>query len=90
MAQDVLVLTKPLGTHIACSANQWMNDDREKWVRIKVVLNQEDTEKAFQRAMASMARLNKVGEQLWFCNPLHLLKVTNENSTSHIKILFYL
>lgn len=62
MVSDVLVLTKPLGTHIACTANQWMNDDKEKWSKVKVVINKEDTERAFQRAMASMSRLNKTGQ----------------------------
>ena len=58
---DVLVLTKPLGTHIACIATQWMNDDKEKWNRLKAVLTEDEAHKAFQRALASMTRLNLKG-----------------------------
>ena len=28
---DVLVLTKPLGTHVACTAHVWMEQQPEKW-----------------------------------------------------------
>ena len=31
VAQDVLVLTKPLGTHVACTAHVWMEQQPEKW-----------------------------------------------------------
>jgi len=30
---DVLVLTKPLGTHVACTAHVWMEQQPEKWNR---------------------------------------------------------
>lgn len=58
---DVLVLTKPIGTHIACLASQWLTHDKEKWSRIKVVISEEEVEKAYQRALAVMSRLNKSG-----------------------------
>lgn len=55
---DVLVLTKPLGTQVAVNAHQWL-DQPERWNRIKLVVSEEDVRKAYQRAMNSMARLNK-------------------------------
>ena len=58
---DVLVLTKPLGTQVAVNAHQWL-DQPERWNRIKLVVTDDDVRKAYQRAMDSMARLNKTGE----------------------------
>jgi len=60
---DVLVLTKPLGTQVACNAYQWL-DMPDKWNRIKLVLSEDDLRKAYQRAMYSMARLNRIGALL--------------------------
>ena len=57
---DVLVLTKPLGTQVAVNAHQWL-DQPEKWNRVKLVVSEDDVRKAYQRAMASMSRLNKKG-----------------------------
>ena len=57
---DVLVLTKPLGTQVAVNAYQWL-DIPEKWNRIKLVVSEDDIRKAYQRAMFSMARLNRTG-----------------------------
>ena len=59
---DVLVLTKPLGTQVAVNAYQWL-DQPDKWNRIKLVVSEEDVRKAYQRAMFSMARLNRTGIQ---------------------------
>jgi len=60
---DVLVLTKPLGTQVAVSAHQWL-DQPERWNRIKLVVSEEDVQKAYQRAVDSMARLNKTASRL--------------------------
>ena len=60
---DVLVLTKPLGTQIAVNAHQWL-DQPERWNRIKQVLSKDEARKAYQRAMDSMARLNRTGARL--------------------------
>ncbi|CAH1399367.1 unnamed protein product [Nezara viridula] len=60
---DVLVLTKPLGTQVAVNAHQWL-DIPERWNRIKLVVSDEDVRKAYQRAMDSMARLNRVAARL--------------------------
>jgi len=65
---DVLVLTKPLGTQVAVNAHQWL-DIPERWNRIKLVVNEDDIRKAYNRAMDSMARLNKTGnfEHIYGC-----------------------
>lgn len=60
---DVLVLTKPLGTQVAVNAYQWL-DQPDKWNRIKLVVGEEDVRKAYQRAMFSMARLNRTAARL--------------------------
>lgn len=60
---DVLVLTKPLGTQVAVNAHQWL-DIPERWLRIKLVVTEEDVRKAYQRAMDSMARLNRTAARL--------------------------
>lgn len=59
---DVLVLTKPLGTQVAVNAHQWL-DQPDRWNRIKLVVSEDDVRKAYQRAMDSMARLNRIGMQ---------------------------
>ncbi|CAF2861896.1 unnamed protein product [Rotaria sp. Silwood2] len=60
---DVLVLTKPLGTQVAVNAHQWL-ENPDRWNRIKSVISEDDVRKAYQRAMNSMARLNKIGASL--------------------------
>jgi len=60
---DVLVLTKPLGTQVAVNAYQWL-DQPERWNRIKLVVSEDDVRKAYQRAMFSMARLNRMAARL--------------------------
>jgi len=60
---DVLVLTKPLGTQVAVNAYQWL-DQPERWNRIKLVVSEDDVRKAYQRAMFSMARLNRMASRL--------------------------
>ncbi|CAL8104822.1 unnamed protein product [Orchesella dallaii] len=60
---DVLVLTKPLGTQVAVNAHQWL-DIPERWNRIKLVVSEDDIRKAYDRAMDSMARLNKTAARL--------------------------
>uniref|UniRef100_A0A8B9PRP0 selenide, water dikinase n=1 Tax=Apteryx owenii TaxID=8824 RepID=A0A8B9PRP0_APTOW len=60
---DVLVLTKPLGTQVAVSAHQWL-DNPERWNKIKLVVSKEDVELAYQEAMFSMAMLNRTAAGL--------------------------
>lgn len=59
---DVLVLTKPLGTQVACNAHQWLEQMPDKWSRIKLIVTEEEVEKAYQDAMFNMARLNRTGK----------------------------
>lgn len=63
IAGDVLVLTKPLGTQVAVNAYQWL-DQPDRWNRIKLVVSEDDVRKAYQRAMNSMARLNRTAARL--------------------------
>jgi len=63
IAGDVLVITKPLGTQVALNAHQWM-DQPERWNRIKLVISEDDCKKSYQRAIDSMARLNRTVARL--------------------------
>jgi len=71
---DVLVLTKPLGTQVAVNAHQWL-DQPDRWNRIKLVVSEEDVRKGYQRAMDSMARLNRTGT-------CHIMRYVLFNCTS--------
>lgn len=64
VAGDVLVLTKPLGTQPAVNAYQWMHQKNQHWNRIKHVISQEETEKAYSDAIVHMSRLNRYGASL--------------------------
>lgn len=68
---DVLVLTKPLGTQVAVNAHQWL-DQPERWNRIKLIVSEDDVRKAYQRAMDSMARLNRIGEYNLQAQKIHI------------------
>uniref|UniRef100_H2YQM3 PurM-like N-terminal domain-containing protein n=1 Tax=Ciona savignyi TaxID=51511 RepID=H2YQM3_CIOSA len=65
---DVLVLTKPLGTQVACNAHQWLEQRNDKWNRIKLIVSEDEVEKAYHDAMFNMARLNRTGGLL-ICLP---------------------
>lgn len=54
------MLTKPLGTQVAVNAHQWL-EVPEKWSKISSIITEEQVIKAYQRAMSSMARLNRTG-----------------------------
>uniref|UniRef100_A0A2K5DFH0 selenide, water dikinase n=1 Tax=Aotus nancymaae TaxID=37293 RepID=A0A2K5DFH0_AOTNA len=60
---DVLVLTKPLGTQVAVSAHQWL-DNPERWNKVKMVVSREQVELAYQEAMLNMATLNRTAAGL--------------------------
>ena len=60
----VLVLTKPLGTQVAVNLNQWMEEEGEKWDKVKAVISKEEVREAYRAAMFSMARLNLTGAKL--------------------------
>lgn len=63
VAGDVIVLTKPLGTHIATKAYYWMMKEN-KWNRLKLLITKSDVQKAYERAMDSMVRLNRTAAML--------------------------
>ncbi|OPJ89144.1 hypothetical protein AV530_012308 [Patagioenas fasciata monilis] len=60
---DVLVLTKPLGTHVAVSAHHWL-DNPERWNKLQLVVTREDVELAYREAVLSMGTLNRAGGTL--------------------------
>lgn len=61
---DVLVLTKPLGTQIAVLAHQWAEQKPERYAKFQNVATLEDVKRTYERAMHSMARLNKTAARL--------------------------
>lgn len=73
---DVLVLTKPLGTQVAVNAHQWL-DQPDRWNRIKLVVSEEDVRKGYQRAMDSMARLNRTGKHFAILNCVYIETIQN-------------
>ena len=54
---DVLVLTKPLGTGVAVNCRQMLGTGR--LAKVKVNLSSEEVEKAYRRAVDTMARTNR-------------------------------
>lgn len=60
---DVLVLTKPLGTQVAVTAHQWL-DNPERWNKLKLVVTREEVEVAYQEAVLTMAMLNRTAAGL--------------------------
>merc|ERR1712130_877818 len=56
------MLTKPLWTQGTMNAHQW-SDQPERWSRIKLMVS-EDVRKAYQCAMDSMARLNRIASRM--------------------------
>ena len=64
------MLTKPLGTQVAVSGHTWL-DQADRWNRIKLVVSEDDMRKAYQRAMDSMTRLNRVGKEYELLTYLH-------------------
>lgn len=58
VVNDLIVLTKPIGTQVAVNAHQWLHKP-ERWVKIEQVTSEEEVEVAYQKAMANMARLNR-------------------------------
>jgi hypothetical protein len=50
---------------VSVNAHQWL-ENPDRWNRIKSVISEDDVRKAYQRAMNSMARLNKIGIVILF------------------------
>ncbi|XP_037934338.1 selenide, water dikinase 2 [Teleopsis dalmanni] len=56
---DALVLTKPLGTHLATSAYLWMQENNEKYQKLAIHLSNDQLTETFEIAVKSMTFLNK-------------------------------
>lgn len=62
---DVLLLTKPLGTQVCSNLHVWLNhSDPNRFGRVSHLLSREDAILAYETAILSMSRLNKVGAEL--------------------------
>jgi len=61
---DVLLLTKALGTQVAVNAHQWMEEEGEKWNKIRTLTTKEEVKAAYRTTTLSMARLNLTGAKL--------------------------
>jgi len=60
----VLVLTKALGTQVVVNLHQWMEEEGDKWDKVKEVVTKEEVKDAYRQGMMSMARLNLTGAKL--------------------------
>lgn len=56
---DVIVLTKPLGTHLATNAFIWMQEQNDKYKKLSEKFTLEEIEKTYTIALSSMSYLNK-------------------------------
>jgi selenide, water dikinase len=54
------IIERSIYVQVAVNAHQWL-ENADRWNRIKSVVNENDVRKAYQRAMNSMARLNRTG-----------------------------
>jgi len=61
---DVLLLTKPLGTQIAVLAHQWAEQKPDRYAKFQHVATLDDVKRTYERAMCSMARLNRTAARL--------------------------
>jgi len=63
---NIVVLTKPLGTQIAVNVHQWKTQNNKFWTKIKEnkLITDEEADDMMHEAVCSMARLNKNGGQL--------------------------
>eukprot|EP00927_Polykrikos_kofoidii_P077586 TRINITY_DN74518_c0_g1_i1.p1 TRINITY_DN74518_c0_g1~~TRINITY_DN74518_c0_g1_i1.p1 ORF type:complete len:307 (+),score=54.85 TRINITY_DN74518_c0_g1_i1:297-1217(+) len=63
IAGDVLVLTKPLGTQLAVNMREWLHEPTKRQLLLQVA-TEEEVNRAFSIAQASMGRLNKDAARL--------------------------
>lgn len=68
--EDVIVLTKPLGTQVAVNAHQWIEQPKW-WDKVKDTITTEQVEEAYTSAMYSMARLNRTAAKLMHTHGAH-------------------
>lgn len=60
---DVIVLTKPLGTTVALTASEWMQQS-EKKSKLILTISEESVERARSRAVDCMIRTNRIAAML--------------------------
>ena len=60
----MLVLTKPIGTQVAGNVNQWLNINPTRWEQAKEFITKRQAIDAYEYAMFSMSRLNRVAAEL--------------------------
>jgi selenide,water dikinase len=61
---DVLVLTKPIGTQVAGNVNQWLNINPTRWEQAQQYVTKRQAIEAYEYAMFSMSRLNRIAAEL--------------------------
>jgi selenide,water dikinase len=61
---DLLILTKPLGTQLAVNAFQWLRNHSQQYSLIQHILSPPQIEQAFRQAVMSMATLNLQASRL--------------------------
>lgn len=63
---NIVVLTKPLGTQIAVNVHQWKTQTNTFWTKIReeALLTEEEADDMMHTAVCSMARLNKHAGEL--------------------------
>ena len=66
--RDILII------QVAVNAHQWI-EKPERWESIKSIVTVDEVRKGYQRAMSSMARLNKIGKLLFSIKALHRTKI---------------
>uniref|UniRef100_A0A1B6KLY6 Selenide, water dikinase n=1 Tax=Graphocephala atropunctata TaxID=36148 RepID=A0A1B6KLY6_9HEMI len=81
VAGDVLVLTKPLGTQVACKAVTLIGV-HAMWDKIKLVVTEEEMRQGCEIATNSMSRLNKTAAEL-----MHLYKAHGATDVTGFGIL---
>jgi len=85
---DVLLLTKALGTQVAVNAHQWMEEEGDRWDKIKHLTTRDEVKAAYRATTLSMARLNLTGAKLMHkCKARAATDVTGFGILGHAKNL---
>ena len=63
-ANDLLILTKPLGTQCVVNTVQWLIESDEKWKKVNEFMTEEELWEVNATAEKSMSQLNKRGAEL--------------------------
>jgi len=88
MANDALVLTKPLGTQLATNSYIWMLEKSPNWLKLQDTFTEDDIHATYKIAIESMTRLNKTAAQLMHKYKAHAATdVTGFGLVGHAKNL---